>query len=73
MASLGTIGQFTSCPRCESHNAVVRVEEADGACERCLHCGWYGYPGLSPVSNGGSAQGPETREEREEMVLALSS
>lgn len=73
MASLGTLGQFTSCPRCESRNAVVRVDEPDGACERCLHCGWYGYPGVSPASKGASVGERETREAGEEVILALSS
>ena len=74
MATLGTVGTLTTCPRCKSRNAVVQTEDGWGPSHSCLFCGWYGYadgnPGVARQGHGAAGRGMEaTRREKESLAL----
>ena len=78
MASLGTMGRLTACPRCRGGNAVVWAEDVYGSSGRCLYCGWQGYAERSAGVEGNGIDGrdrePRSRRvEREGEPAAMSS
>ena len=76
MATIGTLGTLTTCPRCKSRNAVVQTEDTWGPSHSCLFCGWYGYtdgtPGLDGRRRGATGRRIEAPPGEEES-LALTS
>ncbi len=76
MATIGTLGTLTTCPRCKSRNAVVQTEDTWGSSHSCLFCGWYGYadetPGLDGRRRGATGRRMEASPGETES-LALTS
>jgi len=78
VASLGTIGRLTACPRCRGRNAVVWGEDAYGRSGRCLHCGWQGYADSAAAVEESGVDGSDRergsgRVEAAEEPVAISS
>ena len=76
MASFGTVGRLTTCPRCKGRNAVVEIKDAYGFSKSCLYCGWYGYADERDGSDGKQAGTPDLETEvgrGEEERVAVSS
>ena len=74
MATIGTLGTLTTCPRCKSRNAVAQTEDTWGPSHSCLFCGWYGYadgnPGLAGRRRGPAGHRIEaTRREKDSLAL----
>ena len=76
MASFGTVGRLTTCPRCHGRNGVVWMQDVGGAFQGCLYCGWRGYVGRRGRSQGKRAGDSDRATPAEcggEEAVAVSS